>query len=83
MARVLTPKDRQTVGADRRSRAKLIETRQKMINWRGGEKVEKYESFRAAEDADREFYRRLSGNERLALLLQLINHAPEQRLERI
>jgi hypothetical protein len=25
----------------------------------------------------------LSGNERLQLLLQLLNHAPEQRLERV
>jgi len=45
--------------------------------------VRKFRSFAEAEKADREFYRKLSGNERLQLLLQLLNHAPEQRLERV
>jgi len=43
----------------------------------------RFRSFAAAEKADREFYRKLSGNERLQILLELLNHAPEQRLERV
>ena len=34
-----------------------------------------------AEKADREFYKKLSGNERLQTLVELLNHAPEQRSE--
>ena len=45
--------------------------------------VRKFRNFAEAEKADREFYKKLSGNERLQLLLQLLNHAPEQRLERV
>jgi len=36
-----------------------------------------------AEKADRDFYKKLSGNERLQILVELLNHAPEQRLERV
>jgi hypothetical protein len=43
----------------------------------------KFRNFAEAEKADREFYRKLSGNERLAILIDLLNHAPEQRLERV
>ncbi len=45
--------------------------------------VAKFPSFEAAEKADRDFYRKLTPPERLDILLQLINHAPEQRLERV
>jgi hypothetical protein len=45
--------------------------------------VRKFRSFTEAEKADREFYKKLSGNERLQILLELLNHAPEQRLERV
>lgn len=45
--------------------------------------VKKFSTYESAEQADREFYKRLTGNERLELLLELINHAPEQRLERV
>ncbi len=45
--------------------------------------VKTFCTFEAAEQADREFYKSLTGNERLKLLLELINHAPEQRLERV
>ena len=45
--------------------------------------VRKFRNLAEAEKADREFYKKLSGNERLQLLLQLLNHAPEQRLERV
>jgi hypothetical protein len=45
--------------------------------------VRKFRSFTEAEKADREFYKRLSGNERLQILVELLNHAPEQRLERV
>jgi hypothetical protein len=45
--------------------------------------VRKFRSFTEAEKADREFYKKLSGNERLQILLELLNHAPEQRFERV
>ena len=40
--------------------------------------VRKFRSFAEAEKADRTFYKKLSGNEWLQLLLELLNHAPEQ-----
>ena len=43
----------------------------------------RFRSFAEADKADREFYRKLSGNERLQILLELLNPAPEQRLERV
>ena len=45
--------------------------------------VKRFSNFAEAENADREFYKKLTGNERLKILLELINHAPEQRLERV
>jgi len=45
--------------------------------------VRKFTCLNDAADADREFYRKLSPDERLKILLELLNHAPEQRLERI
>jgi hypothetical protein len=45
--------------------------------------VAKFRSFEEAEKADREFYRNLTPQERLEILLELLNHAPEQRLERV
>lgn len=45
--------------------------------------VAKFRSFEEAEEADREFYKHLSPQERVNILLQLINHAPEHRLERV
>jgi hypothetical protein len=45
--------------------------------------VRKFDTLAEAEKAGREFYRKLSGNERLRILVELLNHAPEQRLERI
>ncbi len=45
--------------------------------------VAKFHSFEEADKADRDFYRKLTPPERLDLLLQLINHVPEQRLERV
>jgi hypothetical protein len=45
--------------------------------------VQKFDSLAEAEKADREFYKKLSGNERLRILVELLNHAPEQRLERV
>lgn len=45
--------------------------------------VRKFQSFEEAEKADREFYRKLSGKERLAILVELTKHEPEQRLERV
>jgi hypothetical protein len=40
--------------------------------------AKKFSSFTEAEKADREFYKNLSGNERLQILVKLLNHAPEQ-----
>jgi len=45
--------------------------------------VVKFLDFSEAEKADREFYRKLSGQERLNILLQLSKHEPERRLERV
>ena len=45
--------------------------------------VAKFRDFSEAEEADREFYRKLSGQERLDILLQLSKHEPERRLERV
>ena len=46
-------------------------------------KAVKFRHFAEAEKADRDFYRKLSGQERLDILLQLSKHEPERRLERV
>ena len=46
-------------------------------------KAAKFRDFAEAEKADREFYRKLTGQERLNILLQLSKHDPERRLERV
>jgi hypothetical protein len=43
----------------------------------------KFRSFSEAEKADRDFYKKLTGNERLQILVELLNHGSEQRLERV
>jgi len=43
----------------------------------------KFRSFSEAEKADRDFYKKLTGNERLQILVELLNHGREQRLERV
>jgi len=43
----------------------------------------KFRSFSKAEKADRDFYKNLTGNERLQIPVELLNHGPEQRLERV
>jgi len=43
----------------------------------------KFRSFSEAEKAERDFYKKLTGNERLQILVELLNHGPEQRLERV
>jgi len=40
--------------------------------------VAKFRDFSEAEKSDREFYRKLSGRERLDILLQLSKHEPEK-----
>ncbi len=45
--------------------------------------VAKFRDSSYAEKADREFYRKLSGQERLDILLQLSKHEPERRFERV
>jgi hypothetical protein len=45
--------------------------------------VTKFRAFAEAEQADRDFYRKLSGKERLNILLELSKHEPERRLERV
>jgi hypothetical protein len=46
-------------------------------------RAKKFRSFAEAEKADRDFYKKLTGNERLQILVELLNHGPEQRLERV
>jgi hypothetical protein len=43
----------------------------------------KFQTLAEADNADREFYQKLSGEERLKILLQLTRHEPECRLERV
>jgi hypothetical protein len=45
--------------------------------------AKKFRTFAEAEKADREFYKKLTGNERLQILVELLNHGTEQRLERV
>jgi hypothetical protein len=45
--------------------------------------AKKFRSFAEAEKADRDFYKKLTGNERLRILVELLDHGPEQRLERV
>ena len=45
--------------------------------------AKKFRNFADAEKADSDFYKRLTGNERLQILVELLNHGPEQRLERV
>jgi hypothetical protein len=45
--------------------------------------AKKFRSFTEAEKADRDFYKKLTGNERLRILVELLDHGPEQRLERV
>ena len=45
--------------------------------------VSKFRSLKEAGKADRDFYRGLSGKERLNILLKLTEHEPERRLERV
>ena len=44
--------------------------------------IRHFRNFAAAEKSDQDFYKKLSGNERLQILVELLNHAREQRLER-
>jgi len=43
-------------------------------------RTKKFRSFAGAEKTDREFYKKLMGNECLQLLGELLNHRPVQRL---
>jgi hypothetical protein len=45
--------------------------------------VRRFANFAEAEKGDREFYKKLTGNERLQILVELSKHDPEQRLERV
>lgn len=45
--------------------------------------VRKFRDFAEAEKADRDFYKKLSPEERLNILLELSKHEPERRLERV
>jgi hypothetical protein len=45
--------------------------------------VKRFRDFAEAEKADREYYKKLTGNERLQILVKLLDHGPEQPLERV
>ncbi len=45
--------------------------------------VIKFRSFEEAEKADRSFYKKLTPQERLDILLELLSHGLEHRLERV
>jgi hypothetical protein len=42
-----------------------------------------FPSFSEAEKADRDFYKKLTGNEPLEILVELLSDGSEQRLERV
>jgi len=46
-------------------------------------KATRFATFAEAEKADRDFYKKLTGNERLKICVELSSHVPEQRLERV
>jgi hypothetical protein len=46
-------------------------------------KARRFASFAEAEKADRDFYKKLTGNERLKICVELSSHGTEQRLERV
>lgn len=54
-----------------------------MLQLRVQKEVAKFRSFEEAAKADRDFYKKLTPQQRLDLLLELLSHAPEQRLERV
>jgi len=41
----------------------------------------KFRSFSEAEKAERDFYKKLTGNERLQILVELLNHGPSKHRE--
>ena len=45
--------------------------------------VRKFKSFAEGEKTDRDFYKKLSPQERLNILLKLSEHEPERRLEKV
>jgi hypothetical protein len=46
-------------------------------------KARRFTSFAEEEKADRDFYKNLTGNERLKICVDLSSHGPEQRLARV
>lgn len=46
-------------------------------------KVERFADFAAAEKADRDFYKELTGNQRVQICVDLSTPDPEQPLERV
>jgi hypothetical protein len=46
-------------------------------------KVQRFAGFAESDKADRNFYKKLTGNERVQILVELSTPAPEQRLERV
>jgi hypothetical protein len=53
------------------------------LSFRVENTVQRFADFTEAEKADRDFYKKLTGNQRLQILIDLSTHAPEQRLERV
>jgi hypothetical protein len=45
--------------------------------------VQRFANFTEAEKADRDFYKKLTGNERIQICLELSALDPDQRLERV
>jgi hypothetical protein len=43
--------------------------------------AEKFRTFSEAEKANRDFYKKLTGNERLKILVELLNHDENSRLD--
>ncbi len=54
-----------------------------MVSFSVQKTVRKFKSLPEADRADRDFYKKLSPQERLNILVQLTEHEPERRLERV
>jgi ABC-type Na+ transport system ATPase subunit NatA len=62
-------------------RSECLPAKSILESWK--KRAKKFRSFAGVEKTDRDFYKKLTGNERLQLLVELLNHGPEQRLERV
>jgi hypothetical protein len=73
--RILVPREKTFENARKADRLAL--------SFRVEKTVQRFSGFAEADKADRDFYKKLTGNQRLQILVELSKHEPEQRLERV